>query len=53
MLANADLCDMLRAEQLAADIFSAAFFLYEEFKDGKERWRTDEVRNRGNDLQGQ
>src|SRR6185369_16029280 len=27
MLANADLCDMLRAEQLAADIFSAAFFL--------------------------
>jgi len=27
MLANADLCDMLRAEQLAADIFSAAIFL--------------------------
>src|SRR6187401_1006205 len=52
MLANADLCDMLRAEQLAADIFSAAFF-YEESSNGKERWRTDEVGNRGNDLQGQ
>src|SRR3954468_3021905 len=35
------------------NIFSAAFFLYEESKDGKERWRTDEVGNRGNDLQGQ
>ena len=36
MLANADLCDMLRAEQLAADIFSAAFFLTRNQKMAKK-----------------
>src|SRR6185295_3342769 len=33
-------------------IFSAATFFNEESSNGKERWRTDEVGNRGSDLQG-
>src|SRR5690349_706233 len=51
-LAQRCACDMLRAETFAAEHFFRCTFT-EESSNGKERWRTDEVGNRGSDLQGQ
>src|SRR3954462_7916090 len=51
--AHGNACDMLRAESLAAESIFRGIFSNEESSNGKERWRTDEVGNRGNDLQRQ
>src|SRR5688572_31393732 len=53
LFARAVACAMLRAESLAAESIFRGIFSNEESSNGKERWRTDEVGNRGSDLQGQ